>query len=225
MRVLVVTHGEEMGPGWLEDALAEVGAEHETIDPSRGDPVPSDHWDKVIVLGGHMGAYDVEDHPWLEAEKDFIKQKITGGTPLLGVCLGAQQIADVIGGRAFRSDFTEAGRWTCQPTGAGRDDAVMSTIAGPVVAWHQDTFELPPDAELLGATNDYPHAFRYGPALGVQFHPEVTPEMFRTWASLAKPEELAEAGLDPESFVRDLDADSERLRRQAVAFFRTWLEE
>jgi GMP synthase (glutamine-hydrolysing) len=225
VRVLLVAHGEEIAPGWLEDALVQVGAEHETVDPSRGDAIPSGDWEKVIVLGGHMGAYDVEDLPWLEDEKAFIKQRIAAGTPLLGVCLGAQLIADVGGGRAFRADRTELGMVTIQPTETGSTDPVLANIDGPVVAWHHDTFELPPEAELLGVTDDYPHAFRLGSALGVQFHPEVTPDMFRTWASLAAEGELEGAGVDPESFARDLDADSDRLRRQAVAFFRTWLEE
>lgn len=225
MRVLIVAHGEEIAPGWLADALAEVGADHEIVDPSRGDAIPSDDSDKVIVLGGHMGAYDVEDLPWLADEKAFIKEKMADGTPLLGVCLGAQLIADVGGGRAFHSDRTEAGMVTIRPIGAGSADPVLATIDGPVVAWHHDTFELPPEAELLGVTDDYPHAFRLGNTFGVQFHPEVTPEMFRTWASLAAPGELEGAGVDPESFSRDLEADADRLRRQAVAFFRTWLEE
>ncbi|MGI9647507.1 MAG: type 1 glutamine amidotransferase [Acidimicrobiia bacterium] len=225
MRVLVVTHGREMANGWLDDALAEVGAEYEIVDPSRGDDLPVSDYDKVIVLGGHMGAYDQELHPWLTTEKAFIKRRIADETPLLGVCLGAQLIAEVGGGRAYRADHTEAGMVTIQPTRAGRTDPVLSAIEGPVVAWHHDTFELPSGAELLGVTDDYPHAFRYGRAFGVQFHPEVTPDMFRTWASMAGPEELKTAGLDPDHFAEGLDADADRLRRQAVAFFRTWLEE
>ena len=225
MRVLVVSHGKEITRGWLEDALTAVDANYRVIDPSRGDPMPPGEWDKVILLGGHMGAYEVDAYPWLMAEKDFIKLQLETGTSVLGVCLGAQLVADVIGGRAFRAKDTEAGMLTIQRTEAGRIDPVLSAIDGPVVSWHHDTFDLPPEAELLAHTDDYPHAFRYGSALGVQFHPEVTPGMFRGWVAMAGPEELEEAGLDPVAFAGDLDVQAGRLRHQAVDFFRTWLEE
>lgn len=172
-----------------------------------------------------MGAYDEGDHPWLTAEKEFIRMQLADETPLLGVCLGSQLLADVIGGRAYRSEGTEAGFITLQRTEAGRADETVSAIDGPVVSWHHDTFDLPPGADLLAFTGGYPQAFRYGSALGVQFHPEVTPEMWRRWVAMAGTDDLVEAGVDPEAFSQRLTDESERLRDQAVSFFRAWLEE
>jgi GMP synthase (glutamine-hydrolysing) len=225
VRVLVLAHGREIEPGWLLDALAEVAADHALVDLSLGDPVPLGPWDKIVVLGGHMGAYDVDEHPWLAAEKELIRMYLADETPLLGVCLGAQMVADVIGGRAYRAPGTEAGLITLQRTAAGEEDPVIAAVSGPVVAWHHDTFELPAEAELLAFTADYPHAFRHGSALGVQFHPEVTPGMWERWVASAGAGDLVAAGLDPDEFAKALSADAGRLRAQAVEFFRTWLEE
>ncbi len=225
MNVLVLAHGEEITPGWLLDALEEVEADHALVDLSRGDPIPETGFDKIVVLGGHMGAYEVDEYPWLATEKEFIRLHLADETPLLGVCLGSQLVADVIGGRAYRSPETEAGLITLQPTGAGAADATVAAIEGPVVAWHNDTFELPADAELLAFTDGYPHAFRHGSALGVQFHPEVTPEMWRGWIQKVGTGDLVEAGVDPEELERRISTEASRLRSQAVAFFRSWLEE
>lgn len=225
MNVLVLAHGEGITPGWLLDALTEMEADHTIRDLSRGDRVPLGPWDKIIVLGGDMGAYEEDEYPWLATEKEFIRMQLADDTSLLGVCLGSQLLADVIGGRSHRGPDTEAGFITLERTAAGEADAAVCAIDGPVVAWHHDTFELPPDAELLASTGGYPQAFRYRSALGVQFHPEVTPEMWNKWVAMEGTAELEAAGLDPDEFSQRLEVDAGRLRAQALAFFRTWLEE
>ena len=225
MKVLVFAHGPLVTPGWLGEALAEVGAEHTMVDLSEGDPVPSGNWDRVVVMGGHMGAYETEEHPWLVAEKGFLKERLEDETPVLGICLGSQLLADVIGGRAHLGNGKEVGFLTLERTEAGESDATLGALDGTVVAWHQDTFDLPEGAELLAFTGRYPHAFRYGSAMGVQSHPELTPEMWAGWMAAEGSGDLEEAGLDPSEFSQRLADESERLRLQAVAFFRAWLEE
>jgi len=225
VNVLVFAHGPLVTPGWLGHALAEVGADHTVVDLSEGDPVPTGSWDKVVVLGGHMGAYETEKYPWLVAEKGFLKEQLAAETPVLGVCLGSQLIADVIGGRAYLGDGKEIGFVELQRTEAGESDPAVSALDGPVVAWHQDTFDLPADAEVLAFTGAYPHAYRYGSALGVQAHPELTPEMWAGWMAEEGTGDLEDAGLNPAEFNQRLADESDRLRNQAVAFFRTWLEE
>jgi GMP synthase (glutamine-hydrolysing) len=223
--VLVLVHGPLVTPGWLGDALAEIGAVHTMVDLSLGESIPEGIWDKIVVMGGHMGAYELAEHPWLTVEKEFLRMQLAVATPVLGVCLGSQLLADVIGGRAFPSAATEVGFIALQRTAVGETDTALAAISGEVVSWHHDTFALPAEAELLAFTGDYPHAFRYGSALGVQFHPELTPEMWASWMATYGTGDLIEAGLDPEEFATRLATDSVRLRAQAVAFFRSWLEE
>ncbi|NNL69455.1 MAG: glutamine amidotransferase [Acidimicrobiia bacterium] len=225
MNVLVLAHGPEITPGWLTEALAEVEADPTIVDLGAGDAIPDGAWDRIVVLGGHMGAYDTAEHPWLDIEKAFLSDQLAADTPLLGVCLGSQLLAEVAGGAAYRAPTTEAGLLTVQPTVTGAADPTLSAIDGPVVVWHHDTFDLPPEAELLAATADYPHAFRVGSALGVQFHPEVTPAMWQDWVAAAGTDELVASGIDPDDMARRISEEAPRLRRQAVRFFSTWLEE
>lgn len=225
MKVLVVTHGPEITPGWLADAIEDVGAVPEIVDVSVGETLDGRAFDKVIVLGGHMGVYDTDVHPWLEAEKEFIRSQLEEETPVLGVCLGSQLVAEAAGGSAYRAPDTEAGLFEIQLTEAGSHDNTVAAIDGAVVVWHHDTFDLPPGAELLARTTRYPHAYRVGSALGVQFHPEVTPEMWKAWVAAAGTAELVEAGVEPAELGARVEAESGRLRAQAVRFFRAWLEE
>lgn len=225
MKVLVIAHGEEIRLGWLTDALDEVGAEATLIDLAQGDQLPSQEFDRVVVLGGHMGAYDEAEYPWLTEEKVFIGETLKADTPVLGVCLGSQLIADVIGGRAYKAADVEVGLVSLDVTHAGAADASIREITGSVAAWHGDTFDLPPEAEILARTERHPHAFRFGSALGVQFHPEVTPEMWKVWTEKVGTDELSEAGIDPVAFQEELHGERERLRKQAVAFFSSWLTE
>lgn len=225
MNVLVIAHGPEITPGWLTDAAQSRGDHLILLDLSQGDEVPERSWEKVIVLGGHMGAYEDDTYPWLREEKRLLRTELGAETPILGVCLGSQMIAEVIGGRARRAADTEIGFIEPERTDVGARDSVLATLSGSVLSWHHDTFDLPGGIDLLSSTARYPQAFRHGSALAVQFHPEVTPEMWKGWIQTAGPTELEGAGLEPEAFQERLEAESDRLRDQAVAFFGSWLDE
>lgn len=137
----------------------------------------------LIVLGGPMSANDPVMGPELEA----IRKGIETGIPMLGICLGSQLIAKALGGRVYRNDRLEIGWEPVDLTEAGLNDPVLGSISSPswVFHWHSETFDLPKGAEWLARSERTRHqAFRYGSKIyGLQFHPEVTPEMIEDWCS------------------------------------------
>jgi len=136
--------------------------------------------DFLVVMGGPMNVYEYRQHPWLRAEKEFISRQIERGVPVLGVCLGAQLIADVLGAKVYQNPEKEIGwlpvRWRALPSTRrllGRHPGEMT-----VFQWHGDTFDLPPKSEWLAESAACAHqAFLCRRRVaGLQFHLEVGPE-------------------------------------------------
>ena len=136
--------------------------------------------DLLIVMGGPMNVYEYRQYPWLRAEKEFILRQIERGAPVLGVCLGAQLIADVLGAKVYQNPEKEIGwlpiRWRALPATRrllGRNPGEMT-----VFQWHGDTFDLPPKSEWLAESAACAHqAFVcHRRVVGLQFHLEVGAE-------------------------------------------------
>jgi GMP synthase-like glutamine amidotransferase len=205
VRVLVLQHGADVGPGLLGEWLRDAGAELDVRQPFSGDEVPDRvDADGLLVLGGTMAAYD--DLPELDREKALLRSAVRDGVPTLGVCLGGQLLAVACGGRVERA---RSGPEIGAALVAKRDAAYRDPLFGDspllldVVQWHYDEIvELPPGATLLAAGTSYPHqAFRVGErAWGTQFHFEAGREIVSTWAAHDKAE-LEARGLDPEAVV------------------------
>ena len=207
----------------LDDAFAAAGAVVERFHLESGDGLPGPGFDRAVLLGGGMGAYDVDSHPWLEGEKDWIRQLVGASVPVLGICLGSQLLADALGGRVYKADHPEVAVTPITLTAAGAADEVVSE-AGPVVySLHQDGFTLPPDATLLAHTARFPHAFSLGSALALQFHPDADLEQALAWGK----EDLAiltAAGVDYEDYAQGLVAADSELDRSSRAIFTAWLK-
>jgi GMP synthase (glutamine-hydrolysing) len=189
-RVHVVQHTATEGLGQLAEWLPAIGVDVHPTHPYLGNRVPpSVEGDALIVLGGPMGAYDDHVAPWLPSVRELLASAVDDGVPTIGICLGAQLLAVVAGGRVEPGAAgPEIGLGEVViPTG----DDLLSPGVMPVVQWHNDAiFDLPPSVEVLGSSALYPvQAFRVGEvAWGLQFHVEATPDMVRAWA--------AEDGLD-----------------------------
>ena len=117
-----------------------------------GEALPSaDEIDLLVVMGGPMGVYDERDYPWLVREKEFLKQAIDTDTRILGVCLGAQLIAEVLGARIYPNDHKEIGWFPIEGVQAAHSNSIGKVLsnAGEVFHWHGDTYDLLPMAQLI----------------------------------------------------------------------------
>ena len=185
----IVQHVAHEGPGAIARTLADRGAEVEVVRIDRGDPLPAaDGLSGLVVLGGPMGVHD--DLAWLGPERELLGAAVDRGLPVLGVCLGAQQLAAALGAEVTTGPVEEVGPGEVELTSAGRRDPVLgpeytglSGTTVPCVHWHRDTFSLPEGAVHLAATRAFPHqAFRVGErAYGLQFHVEVDGSLADGW--------------------------------------------
>ena len=139
-----------------------------------------DSFDMLAIMGGLMNIYEHDAYPWLVLEKAFIKNAIDAGKKVIGVCLGAQLIADVLGSKVTQNPQKEIGWHSITLTEAGENSAVFSAMPKQmnVFQWHGDTFSLPPRAIHLAKNQTCANqAFLYeSHVLGLQFHLEYSAE-------------------------------------------------
>ena len=143
----------------------------------NNDPFPEmSEFDWLVILGGPMNIYEEEEFPWLKREKKFISEAIAQQKFVLGICLGAQLVADVLGGKVFENPYKEIGWYPVRLTPEARKSAIFRPLPAQFVAfhWHGDTFSIPPGgiriAESEGCSKQ---AFEYhGRVIGLQFHLE-----------------------------------------------------
>ena len=169
--------------------------------------------DLLIMMGGPMGVYEQDEHPWIPCQLRRLAQRLDAGRPTLGVCFGSQMMAAALGAEVYKGPTMEIG---FHPIEVHATDSPLRHLAGvPMLHWHGDTFTLPPDVELLASTPAYPHqAFRRGPnILALQFHGEMGLDpRFEAWLAQGG-EAMAQAGVTES----DLRAAHDSLGAQAVA--------
>jgi GMP synthase (glutamine-hydrolysing) len=191
-RLLVVQPSHTDPPGPLADWLTAAGVELDVRSTDAGDVLPADlsGFDGLVVLGGPQSALDApEAGPELVAVRDLLRQALTADFPTLAICLGAQLLADVGGGRVRAGvDGPEVGATLVAKRDAADADPLFRPLplSPDVLQWHHDEIsQLPAGAVLLAGNPHYAHqAFRVGRNVyGVQFHIETTPELVREWAA------------------------------------------
>lgn len=212
LRALVLQH-EEPTPGgyvneWLAARCADVDVFRIDIDSRE---VAARDFDMIVSLGSEFAAFD-DSIPWLEREKRLLADAIQDDVPVLGICFGGQLLARVLGGESWRGELSEVG-WLPVRT---KDPELVP--AGPWFQWHFDTFTLPPGAELIADSPAGPQAYTVGRSLGVQFHPEVTPDIMDLWVA-AYPHELEEEGVDPAQLLVETNQRADATRALAWHLF------
>lgn len=218
-RLLVIQHEDDCPPGWFGRWFAEAGIELEVLRAHRGTGLPDrlEAYDGLVVLGGEMSAYDDVRCPWLPPTRRLIARTVASDRPFLGVCLGHQLAAVALGGTVVSNPAGRAcGITAVSRTPAGRRDALLGALddTARAVQWNDDVIAtLPEGAVALAHSPDGTvQAARFGPhAWGLQFHPEVTPDIFRSWtAGKSNASDGDSNGLDLDAVHRSIvaaDAD------------------
>ena len=183
-RILTIIHKETTVPGVVGQKLNEMGYELDIRAPILGDSLPDDltRYAAVLVFGGPMSVND--DEPYLHKEMAWIRRVLEAKLPYLGICLGAQLLAKVLGAQVKRHPqaLEEIGYYSVYATEAGRD---LFPEELKIYQWHNEGFELPEGAVLLARGDDFLNqAFRWGDrTYALQFHPEMTASMVDFWTS------------------------------------------
>ena len=186
-RVLVFQHVAAEPLGTLDPLIRQRRHRIRFINFSRDpDAAPNiDRYDALVVLGGPMNVHDADRHAHLTTEMHAIDRALTRGIPVLGICLGSQLLAHVLGARVERAPHWEIGWYPIRPTVVGAKDPVMGHIndTATVFQWHQCAFDIPADAHQLATGSPLPNqAFRYGDcAYGFQFHLEMEQRLIERW--------------------------------------------
>jgi len=174
-------------------------AHHHSTSVTRFDQDPvfpePGSFDWLVIMGGTMGVYEESVHPWLTREKEFIGHAIRDGKVVLGICLGSQLIANVLGAKVYKHSQPEIGFFPVRFNARAQADPVFHVFGEEltVLHVHNDTFDLPAGATVMASSELTPNqAFRFGEHVyALQFHFEVTEKKVSSFVEQAFSEELS----------------------------------
>jgi GMP synthase-like glutamine amidotransferase len=206
VRTLLISHEKAGGPGVIGDILKSRGIETqrhiilgEDGELNLNFPDPSE-FDFIISFGSFYSAYDPEVATWVDAEEVLITNSLDKEVPFLGVCFGGQVLAKAVGGSVEKSDELELGELHIKETALG-----LPFPEGPWFSWHGDRMILPDHIEVLAETPSAVQVFRHKTAVGLQFHPEATPELVQSWLDIGGADYLP-AGMTSELLMAEVNS-------------------
>ena len=198
-QVMVLQHVGCETLGTIEIALGHAGLSPQYRAPFAGDRVPTQPAGAsgLIVMGGPMGVYEQDQYPHSRDECRLIEEALQQGLPVLGVCLGSQLLAHVLGARVYPGAGKEIGWYPVELSAVAQSDSLWQGVDSRFTAyhWHGDVFDLPAGCQrLAGSELTENQAFRHGGgAYGILFHMEVTAPLVEAMI-VAFDEELCDAG-------------------------------
>jgi GMP synthase (glutamine-hydrolysing) len=214
VHVLAIVHQVDAGPGVFAEGTGH-GLERWLPAQDPLPPRPPGDYDAVITLGGAMHVDQEREHPWLVREKEVLRGLLGSEVPLLGVCLGAQLLAEVAGADVGRARRPEIGWFDVRTTEEASGDPLLGPLAPgfPAFEWHSYEFALPLGATPLARSERCLQAFRIGAvAWGIQFHAEVARSDLESW--------IDDYRSDPDAVA----VDAEALRNESRARIDEWNE-
>jgi GMP synthase-like glutamine amidotransferase len=203
--VLAITYEPDAGPGVFADAFEGREASLDVWLRTEAEEPPADPlgYDAAISFGGSMHVNQEDRHPWLVEDQRLLTELLERGTPVMGVCLGAQLLTRALGGDVRKMERAEIGWFEIEPSDDAAADTVMGPLAQPFTGfgWHSFECLLPAGATELARSDSCLQAYRHDESTwAIQFHPEVSRDDAESWIrDYGKDEDAIEARLDIES--------------------------
>lgn len=230
MKALIVEHDHISPPGFVAERLEQHGFDvvETLVVPAASFESPNVHfefppaadYDLIVPLGAPWGAWDDGCiGNWLQPELDWIRDAVSTGKPVLGICFGGQLIARAMGGsvaRGARSEIGWVSIWSERPELVGE---------GPWMQFHYDRWELPPGATEIARTPVASQAFTINRTLAVQFHPEVTAATLNGWLEWGGDEKVIADGQDPAVMMAQTTAYEPAARERSYALIDAYLRD
>ncbi|OOP72785.1 type 1 glutamine amidotransferase [Clostridium beijerinckii] len=164
---------------WLEESKDYISKKVKASDKENYPELEGS--DLIVIHGGTQHLWNKEADPWLYKEVSYIKEALKKGIPVLGFCLGAQIIAEALGGKVYNASEKEVGWFNIEPTMSGKKHKILEGLEDGfrTFLWHSDHYELPDSSTVLGYTEAAANQIfvsNIHKAVGFQFHPEYTKE-------------------------------------------------
>lgn len=229
-QVVVLRHVPFENLGYFEQCFKDNGFKITYVDAGKDDlsVIEKNDPEILVVCGGPISVNDEDLYPFLHDEFRIVKERIKQKRATLGLCLGAQVIAKVLGSKIYPGKSKEIGWFPITLTDEGKNSSLRFLGQEGIkdFHWHGETFDLPHNAVLLASTSICTNqAFSYGEEiLAIQFHPEVTPEQLEQWYI----GHTCELGQLKNISIAELRQDAKKygkeLRKQGEKFLNEWLE-
>ncbi len=194
MSVLILKNIISEGPWTIEDFLRENHIPYRIVELATETLPDTEEFDALVMMGGPMSVNEDDIYPYIKKEEELVREFISKGKKILGICLGAQIIAKALGAKVYVGREKEIGWYDIELTEDGIRDCFMKKLAVhpragdfwkrfKVFQWHGETFDIPDAAVRIAKSTIYPNqAFRYGKNVyAFQFHIEVRKEMIYDW--------------------------------------------